>query len=127
MWRPKYNLASWSMLLAATILALPLPGCSGSPQPLAADSGARGGTLTVSWTPPVRNTDGTPLIGLTGYTIRYGRAPGNYTGIIRLDDPAVTRYVIHGLRPGRWYFAVSANSAAGGHSELSAEASATVK
>jgi fibronectin type III domain protein len=126
MWRPKYNLASWSMLLAATLSAL--PGCSGSPQqPPAADSGARGGRLTVSWTPPERNTDGTPLIGLTGYTIRYGPAPGNYTGVVRIEDPAVTRYVIRGLRPGRWYFAVSANNVAGGHSELSAEVSATVK
>jgi hypothetical protein len=122
LWRPKYAPASWSLLLVMV-----LAGCSGSPQPPGADSGAHRGSLTVSWTPPARNTDGTPVTDLTGYTIRYGQTPGNYTGVVRVDDPGATRYVISGLRLGRWYFAVSANNAAGGHSELSGEVSATVK
>jgi fibronectin type III domain protein len=110
------------MLLVAVLV-----GCSGSPQTPGADSGVHRGSLTVSWTPPARNTDGTPVTNLTGYTIRYGREPGNYTGVVRVDDPAATHYVITGLRAGRWYFAVSANNAAGGHSKLSGEVSATVK
>ena len=126
MWRLKYKHPSWSMALLAGSIAL--ASCSGSPQPPTADSGARGnGSLTVSWTPPARNTNGTPLTDLTGYTIRYGREPGNYTGVVRVDDPTTTQYVITGLRTGRWYFAVSANNAAGGHSDLSGEVSATVK
>lgn len=126
MWRPKHKHSSWSLVLIAGSMAF--SGCSGSPQPPAADPRVQGnGSLTVSWTPPARNTDGTPLTDLTGYTIRYGREPGNYTGVVRVDDPAATRYVITGLRAGRWYFAVSANNAAGGHSELSGEVSATVK
>jgi Fibronectin type III domain len=125
MWRPNWKRASWSMILI--IASMQLTGCSGSTHTQAARSAGPSGVLTVSWNPPARNTNGTPLTDLTGYTIHYGRAPGNYTGVVRIDDPAATHYVIGGLRSGRWYFAVSANNSSGEHSALSAEATATVQ
>ena len=78
------------------------------------------GTLTVSWQPPTRNTDGTSLTDLTGYTLYYGTKPGVYTQTQSIDDPTATHAVIHGLQPGvRYFVAISANNKAGGHSALS--------
>jgi hypothetical protein len=99
-----------------------LVGCGplvGAPQP----SNAGGGTLTVSWRAPTRNTDGSPLTDLTGYTIYYGTQHRIYTTEILIDDPSATRAVVHGLQPGIYYFfAVTANSASGRHSMFSSEA-----
>lgn len=88
-----------------------------------ADTNAGNGTLTVSWRAPTRNTDGSPLTDLTGYTIYYGTRPGTYTAQVSIADPSATRAVVHGLQPRvYYYFAVTANNAAGGHSVLSSEA-----
>ena len=78
------------------------------------------GTLVVSWQAPTRNTDGTALTDLSGYTIYYGTKPGVYPKTQSIDDPSATRAVITGLQPGVHYFvAISANNAAGAHSVLS--------
>lgn len=34
--------------------------------------------ITLSWTAPVANSDGTPLTDLAGYNVYYGTATGNY-------------------------------------------------
>ena len=34
-------------------------------------------SVTISWTPPTENNDGTPLVNLAGYRIRYGQQSGN--------------------------------------------------
>ena len=98
-----------------------LAACSGQPtagnQPGAKASA--NGTLVVSWQAPTRNTDGAPLTDLTGYTIHYGTQPGVYTQTQSVDDPSATHAVLRGLQPGTRYFvAISANNAAGQHSEL---------
>jgi len=89
------------------------PGAAASP----------GGTLFVSWRPPTRNTDGTPLTDLAGYTIYYGTKPGVYTKTVSIHDPSATHAVVRGLQPRVYYFvAVSADNAAGRHSALSSAA-----
>jgi hypothetical protein len=99
------------------------PGSNYQPTGAAAGAGSAGGTLTVSWRAPTTNTDGTSLTDLTGYTIYYGTRPGIYTRTIVIDEPSATRAVVRGLQPGvDYYFAVSANNAAGRHSVLSSEA-----
>jgi hypothetical protein len=97
-------------------------GSSGSDNQAGAAASA-GGTLVVSWRAPTRNTDGTPLTDLTGYTIYYGTRPGVFTKTLSVDDPSATHAVIRGLQPGVHYFvAISANNAKGRHSALSSEA-----
>ena len=94
---------------------------SGSNHP-PAGAASTGGTLTVSWSPPTRNADGTPVTELTGYTIYYGRGSKAYETSMSIDDPSTTRAVIRGLQPGvDYYFAVVARNAAGGHSLVSPE------
>jgi len=105
--------------------------CSGphnATQRLSGDPGAvsPGGQLTVTWSPPTKNTDGTPLENLSGYTLLYGTASKTYSTAISIDDATATRYVVRGLPPGTYYFALSAINSTGRHSVLSAEASGKV-
>ena len=100
----------------ALLLMAACSGVSGSsdvPGVAASVSGA----LVVTWTAPKKNSDGTPLTDLSGYTIYYGTQPGAYTNSLTVDDPTATYAIIRGLQPGVHYFvAISSNNAAGGHS-----------
>lgn len=65
------------------------------------------GAATLSWDPPTRNTDGTALTNLSGYRIHYGRHERALDRTIVLDNPGLTRYMVEGLTPARWYFAIT--------------------
>ena len=68
-------------------------------------------SVTLNWTPPTQNTDGTPLTDLAGYRIYFGDDPDNSTGVIQIDNAGLTSYVIDNLAPAVWYFrATSVNS-----------------
>jgi len=84
------------------------------------------GSVTLAWQPPTENTDGSPLINLGGYKIHYGLQSGDYDYVVSLSNPGVTRYVLENLAPGKYYFAITAVSAAGAESDLSGEASKTI-
>lgn len=86
--------------------------------------GGGGGSYstTVRWTPPTRNTDGTPITGLAGYRVDYGVSPGSYTTSLNVPGAATTAVVIEGLRSGRYYFAVRSVNSAGTVSDYSNEA-----
>jgi hypothetical protein len=80
--------------------------------------------VTLSWTPPTTNVDGTPLTTLTGYRIHYGMAPGRYDQSVPVSSPALRSAVIEGLATGRtWYFAVKAIAGGGVESDYSREVS----
>ena len=67
------------------------------------------GSVTLSWTPPTQNTDGTTLMDLAGYRIYYGTAQGNYPNSIVLDNqPGISTYVVENLTPGTYYFVSTA-------------------
>jgi hypothetical protein len=71
-------------------------------------------TVTVSWTAPTTNTDGSPIGTITGYYIYYGPSPAAMTQTIRLtDDPSATSYVVRHLAPGTYYFSVAASTTSG--------------
>jgi hypothetical protein len=84
------------------------------------------GTVTLSWTPPTTNSDGTPLVDLAGYRIVYGTASRTYTQSLTIGAPTVASASIEGLAQGTWFFAVKAYTAAGVESDLSNEASKTI-
>lgn len=65
------------------------------------------GSATLSWHPPTHNEDGSALEGLTGYRIHFGRHKRNLNRTIVLDNPGLTRYVIEGLTPAHWHFAMT--------------------
>jgi hypothetical protein len=79
----------------------------------AAGTAPTAGSATLTWAPPTENTDGTPITGLTGYHIYYGTSASALTTTITITSAAETSYVVSGLAPGTYYFAVDAyNSAA---------------
>ncbi|HVS76042.1 MAG TPA: fibronectin type III domain-containing protein [Steroidobacteraceae bacterium] len=100
-------------------------------------SGATGSTsspspttksITLSWSPPTQNSDGSSLTNLAGYTLHYGTTSQDYTGSIEITDPTKTSYVVSDstFPAGTYYFAISAYNAQQVSSSLSGEISVTV-
>jgi Putative Ig domain len=88
------------------------------------DSGSKSVSLT--WVPPTENEDGTPLLNLAGYRIRYGNQSGNYPNEITLSNPGLTTFVVAGLVPNDYYFVMVAYNTGGTESTPSNEARFTL-
>jgi hypothetical protein len=82
--------------------------------------------VTLSWTPPTQNTDGSSLTNLAGYRIIYGASATALTQTITVSNAAISTYVIENLTSGKWYFAVVAYNSAGAESVPSNIASKTL-
>jgi hypothetical protein len=80
------------------------------------------GSVTLSWLPPTERTDGTPLDNLAGYKISFGRMSKVYDYTVTIDNPGLATYVVENLKPGSWYFAITAYDTEGLESEFSNEA-----
>ena len=133
-----------SYLPAVAALGFALSGCGGGGgsgamgSPAAAtSSNATAGTavptasassdaVTLNWTPPTENVNGTPLTNLAGYNIHYGTASGDYTQTISVSNAGIATYVVDDLTPGKYYFAVGAVNSQGTESPVSPEVSASV-
>jgi hypothetical protein len=81
------------------------------------------GRATLSWTAPTENTDGSTLSNLSGYRIRYGTSATTLTQTIVISNASVTTYVVEGLAPATWFFAVTAVTSSGAESTHSNVAS----
>ena len=90
-------------------------------------SSVSGGSVTLSWRAPTKNTDGSILTNLAGYRVHYGTAPGNYTESVQLSGHEMTSVVIEDLRPAHWYFTVTAYNSVGVESDLSNPASKLIQ
>lgn len=84
------------------------------------------GSVTLSWTPPAENTDGSPLTNLGGYRIYFGKSQTTLDQVIAIDSPGITTYVIDNLSPSTYYFAMSSINTHGIESELSQTLSKTI-
>jgi hypothetical protein len=84
------------------------------------------GSVTLSWTAPTQNTDGSPLTDLAGYRIYWGTSQSNLTNSVTLTNPGVTTYVVGQLTPATWYFAATARNNAGLESAFSNIATRTI-
>jgi hypothetical protein len=102
-----------SRLLVALLLTGALAACGGddSPDESSPLTGAStaGGSTTLSWMPPTRNDDGTPLT-LTGYRIYWGHSEGHYPNSVTVNNPGLNRYVVEQLTPATYYFVATALS-----------------
>jgi hypothetical protein len=85
------------------------------------------GTVTVNWSTPTQNTNGTPLVNLAGFRIYYGSSANNLSQSAQIANPGVTSYVVANLAPGTWYVGLADYTASGVESSLSNIASATVQ
>ena len=83
-------------------------------------------TVTLSWTAPDENTNGTALTNLAGYQINYGTSPTALTQQISLNTVGVMNYVISNLSSGTWYFEIVAVNSAGAQSTPSSVVSTTI-
>jgi hypothetical protein len=84
-------------------------------------------SVTLSWTAPTQNTDGTPLTNLAGYWVYYGTSPDALTKSVQITNPGIVTYVISDLSAGTWYFSMKAYSTADVQSTDSAVASHVVE
>lgn len=84
------------------------------------------GSATLTWVAPTVNTDGTILNNLAGYRIYYGTDASALTQEIDVAGATSTSYVVDGLPPGTYYFAVSAYSSSGTESDDSNVATKTI-
>jgi len=64
------------------------------------------GSATLTWTMPITNDDGTPLMTFAGYRIVYGTAANSLTQTVQIANSSATTYTVTGLSSGTWYFAV---------------------
>jgi len=111
------------------VLILGVAACSAGSGPDPAPSGnkidppASGAekSVTLNWSPPAVNTDGSPLTDLSGYKVFYGTASRQYGSALSVPDPLVASAVIDGLAPGHWYFSIKSVSASGAESDYSGE------
>ena len=86
-----------------------------------------GGSATLSWTPPTRNTDGTTLTNLAGYRISYGTSASSLSQTVTVNNPGISNYVVENLSAGTWYFAIKAYTSSGSESASSSVASKSVQ
>jgi hypothetical protein len=77
------------------------------------------GSVTLDWTPPTENVDGSPLTDLSGYKIYWGTTSGTYTNSVSIDNAGITSYMIENLAPGTYEFVSTAFNAAGTESGYS--------
>jgi hypothetical protein len=89
-------------------------------------AGATTKTVSLAWTPPTQNDDGSTLTDLSGYKIHYGTASKSYSQSVPVDNAGLTRYDIDTLPKGTIYIAMTAVNAAGAESDFSSEVSVTV-
>jgi hypothetical protein len=81
------------------------------------------GVVTLSWTPPTQNEDGSALQDLAGYRIYAGTDPDSLSRVIVLGNPGLTRYVVENLTPATWHFAMTSFNRDGQESRRSATVS----
>jgi hypothetical protein len=80
-------------------------------------------SVSIAWTPPTQNSDGSALTDLKGYKIHYGTESQNYTSTVSVDTAGLTRYQLESLPAGTLYFAMTAYNSAGAESSFSSEVS----
>lgn len=67
-------------------------------------------TVTLSWTAPTENTDGSELADLAGFKVYHGPDENNLNNIIEVDDPQQTQLVSNAIND---HFAVTAINSSG--------------
>ena len=85
------------------------------------------GSVTLSWTAPTQNEDGTVLEDLAGYKLYWGTEPGNYTQSATIDNATVTTYLVENLAPGTYEFVATAYNTSGVESRYSGAATKVVQ
>jgi hypothetical protein len=89
--------------------------------------GTTTGAVTLNWTPPTRNTDGTSLTNLAGYRIVYGTNANALSQTVQISSAGISTYVIDNLVAGTWYFGIKSYTSTGTESAVSSIATKTIQ
>jgi Putative Ig domain len=92
----------------------------------AAGGGGTVGSVTLNWSPPTHNTDGSTLTNIAGYRVVYGKSAGALTSTVQIANPGISSYVIDNLASGTWYFALKVYTSSGTESALTNVASKSI-
>lgn len=92
-----------------------------------APAAASSGSVTINWTPPTENVDGSTLTNLSGYHLYYGTSASSLTNVVNITNPGLATYVVSDLAAATYYFAVTSVNANGTESARSAVVSAVVQ
>ncbi len=105
------------------LIILSMIGCGGGGGSHSSDhnGGLPSNSVILTWEAPTSRVDGTPLIDLAGYYVYYGDFSRNYT--TRIDVGKVLTFRMDDLRPGLYFFAVTAYDSSGNQSLFSNEVS----
>jgi hypothetical protein len=82
--------------------------------------------VTLSWTSPTLNTNGSGVTDLAGYRIYYGSKSTQLNQVITVENADATEYAFRELSAGTWYFAVTAFNSDKVESGLSAVVPVTI-
>jgi trimeric autotransporter adhesin len=83
-------------------------------------------SITLIWSPPTKNTDGSSLTDLTGYRIYYGTSANSLTQSATVSGGSTASYTLTGLTSGTWYLAIASVSTSLGESAKSSVVSVTL-
>jgi len=120
---------------SALVISMILAGCGGSTESggsvsdassSSSSSAATADSVTLSWSAPTENTNGSALTNLSGYVIYYGTSASAMTQTIDINTVGMLTYVVDNLSAGTWYFQIVAVNAAGDVSSPSATVSASI-
>ena len=84
------------------------------------------GSMTLSWVAPTENSDGTPLMDLSGYNIYFGLSQGDYSNRVHINNPSISTYMVENLLPTTYYVVATAFNSLGVESTYSDVAVKTV-
>lgn len=85
----------------------------------AAGDPAASGAVSLSWDVPTQTVEGGLLDNLAGYRVHYGKSADALTNSIEIQSSGGNQYVVQGLQPGTYYFAVRAVTQTGAQSATS--------
>jgi hypothetical protein len=85
------------------------------------------GSVSLAWTPPTQNEDGSTLTDLSGYKIHYGTASKTYSESVAINSAGITRYELESVPTGKIFIAMTSLSKSGAESDYSRELAITVK
>ena len=84
------------------------------------------GSVTLSWTAPTENEDGSTLTDLDGYRLYWGKTPGDYSDSITVDNESITTFVVENIPSGTYEFVATSFNMAGIESRYSNPATKVV-
>jgi len=85
------------------------------------------GSVTLNWTPPTQNDDGSALTDLAGYRFYWGTTPGSYPNSVTINNPGLSTYVVDNLAPGSYEFVATSINSSGVESVYSNPATKVVQ